>query len=213
MNKFNLAIATFACAVLAGCAGQQTMSRETGEMPLMVKPKEVDVNFYARQLTHDILTNIRHVKPTATIATTSFVFLDSDFQSSPTFAKQLQESLSYEFHRLGQTVIEVKSTGFIRVTPDGDFGLSTDFTDLKLKHDIDYVLVGTLAQKTSGVQVNAKLVGVNSSAIVAASHELIPQHYIDQYVPSDRELVVEGEDIEIIEPKPTSTNIKLVEGN
>jgi len=174
-----------------------------------ISKKKLDINYYAKEMTHDILSNISYLSATSSIVTTSFIFVDGDYQNSPVFARQLQESFSYEFHRIGQPVIELKSTGYVRITPDGDLGLSTDFTDLKSVHFIDYILVGTLAQTIGGVQVNAKLIGAKSHAIVAAAQQFIPQSYIDNFIsskPKKKALV------KIIKPKNQAKKIKLVQG-
>lgn len=144
--------------------------------PIQIKRELTD---YVRELTNELASNIIHVKPDSIFATSSFVFIDSDYKHSPNFAKQIQESFSYEFHRLGQPIIEIKSTGYIRVLPEGDFALSNDFFELKHSQPIDYILMGTLTRLIDGVQVNAKLVGAKSHAIVAASQIIIPKAVIE----------------------------------
>lgn len=141
-----------------------------------------EITDYVRELTNELISNIDHVKADSVIATSSFVFVDSDYKNTPTFAKQIQESFSYEFHRLGQPIIEIKSTGYIRVLPEGDFALSNDFFELKRSQPIDYILMGTLTRLVDGIQVNAKLVGVKSHAIVAASQLKIPQRIIERVI-------------------------------
>lgn len=174
-----------------------------------ISKRKLNINYYAKEMTHDILSNISHLRSTSSIVTTSFIYIDGDYQASPLFARQLQESFNYEFHRVGQPVIEIKSTGYVRITPDGDLGLSTDFTDLKSNHFIDYILVGTLAQTHGGVHVNAKLIGAKSHAIVAAAQQFIPQSYIDNFISSKpkNKLIVEN-----IVPTHLAEKIKLIQG-
>jgi TolB-like protein len=143
-----------------------------------------DLNSYVQSLTHELVSNMNHVKPRSVLATSSFVYVDGDFLSMPIFAKQIQESFTYEFHKMGQPIIEFKTTGYIRVTPEGDFALSKDFTELRSTQSIDYILVGTLTEFVNGIQVNAKLVGAKSHAVVAASQIMIPRKVIDSIIPS-----------------------------
>lgn len=147
--------------------------------PIQVRRELTD---YVKELTNELVANIIHVKADSVFATSSFVFIDSGLKQSPNFAKQIQESFAYEFHRLGQPIIEIKSTGYIRVLPEGDFALSNDFFELKHSQPIDYILMGTLTRLVDGVQVNAKLVGAQSHAIVAASQIKIPKAVVDSVV-------------------------------
>jgi TolB-like protein len=152
------------------------------------------LDYYVRTLTHELVSNMTHVKPDSVLASSSFVYVDGDFLSMPTFAKQLQEGFTYEFHKIGQPIVEFKSTGFIRITREGDFALSKDFTELDQVQPIDYILLGTLTELMSGVQVNAKLVGVRSHAVVAVAQITIPQEVIDNIIPS----TIKGQQIKIV---------------
>ncbi|GAA6203871.1 FlgO family outer membrane protein [Thalassotalea sp. SU-HH00458] len=156
-----------------------------------------DLSFYIKQMTNELLSNIEHVKPNSVIATSSFVYVDGDFKKSPLFAKQIQESFTYEFHKVGQPIVAFKATGFIRVTEQGDFAVSRDFTELKQKQPIDYILVGTLAKRHDGVQVNAKLVGVKTNVIVAAAQQVIPKRVIELFLSSVPPKAPKGQLIEL----------------
>jgi len=215
MKSHLLSIAMPLCMSLSACSMlPDTVMEEEIAAPAdiktvaMVKDK-MNIDYFAKEMVHDILTNIHHVKPTSGVVTTSFIFIDGDYQSSPVFARQLQENFSYELHKVGMPVIDLKSTSFVRITPDGDLGLSKDFTELESSHVVDYILVGTLAQTRKGVQVNAKLVGAKTHTIVAAAQQFIPQYYIDQF-----DLDVEPEEvINIIPAQPKTKKVKLIKGN
>jgi TolB-like protein len=153
-----------------------------------------NLNSYVQTLTHELVSNMTHVKPESVLAASSFVYVDGDFLSMPTFAKQIQESFTYEFHKVGQPIIELKLTGFIRILPEGDFALSTDYTELKTTQPIDYILTGTLTKLIDGIQVNAKVVGAKSHAVVAAAQIIIPQEVIDNVVP----MAAKGQSIKLI---------------
>jgi len=203
-----LCLPLFSCSMLSEVFNNTEENIDSVEKKIKISKNVLDINYYAKEMTHDILSNINHISSTSSIVTTSFIFVDGDFKTSPVFARQLQESFSYQFHRIGQPVIELKSTGYVRITPDGDLGLSTDFTDLKSIHFIDYILVGTLAQTINGVQVNAKLIGAKSHAIVAAAQQFIPQSYIDNFISSKPKILVK-----IINPVHKTKKIKLIQGD
>lgn len=160
-----------------------------------IKNPNRNLNDYVQTLTHELVSNMIHVKPQSVLAASSFVFVDSDFLSMPTFAKQIQESFTYEFHKVGQPIIEFKSTGFIRILPEGDFALSNDYSELKKIQPIDYILMGTLTELRDGIQVNAKVVGVKSHAVVAAAQIIIPREVTDNVIPTTKK----GQSIKLIE--------------
>ena len=170
-------------AMLSACSSpQETIAQEKFIVTPSYQPQTLGFNI--EQMAHELVSNIQHVKPDAVIATSSFVYLDSNFDSTPLFARQVQESFTYEFHKIGQPIVEYKATGYIRVTEAGDFALSKDFKELQHSLPIDYILLGTLAKTTEGVLLNAKLVGVKSHAIVAASQRHISKTIIDQFISS-----------------------------
>jgi len=157
--------------------------KDSNDILIGIKKPYRNLNDYVRSLTHELISNMNHVKPQSVLAASSFVYIDSNFLTTPNFAKQIQESFIYEFHKVGQSIIEFKSTGFIRILPEGDFALSNDYTELKSIQPIDYILMGTLTQLIDGVQVNAKIVGVRSDAVVAAAQIIIPRNVIDNIIP------------------------------
>lgn len=173
-----------------------TSQRGTSDTLIGIRKPYRNLNGYVRSLTHELVSNMSHVKPQSVLAASSFVYVDGDFLSMPTFAKQIQESFTYEFHKIGQPIIEFKSTGFIRVLPEGDFALSTDYTELKSIQPIDYILMGTLTELRDGVQVNAKVVGAQSHAVVAAAQVIIPRNVIDNVIPA----ASKGQSVKLIKP-------------
>jgi TolB-like protein len=151
---------------------------------------------YIQDSMHELINNITHVKPQSVIAVTSFVFTDSDFNNSPLFAGQIKESYIYEFHKLGQPIIELRSSGLIKVTDKGEFFLTRDYRQLRAEQPIDYLLVGTISRLRNGVMLNARIIGAESFAVVGASQLFIPQATINNYISSAK----------------TSRRIKLIKG-
>lgn len=199
--SYSLILSCFSCSSIAHVSPQNSdVIRVTapgdqyGKLVGIREPNR-DLNDYVKTLTHELVSNMTHVKPQSVLASASFVFVDGDFLSTPTFAKQIQESFIYEFHKIGQPIIEFKSTGFIRILPEGDFALSNDYTELKSTQPIDYILTGTLTELREGIQVNAKVVGVKTHAVVAAAQIVIPREIIDNVIPKSSK----GKIIKLIE--------------
>jgi TolB-like protein len=139
-----------------------------------------NVNHYVRGIMQDLLTNLQYVNASTPMAVSSFVFLDSNYQSASLLGNQISEGFMHEVHKLGIPVVDFKATDYIRVTPGGDFVLSKDYIDLSPDIPIRYVLTGTLVRHQQGIMVNARIVGMESKAIVASAqgfiHSAISNH-------------------------------------
>lgn len=132
------------------------------------------LNFYAKNIMQRLVSNMRHVKLDTPIAVTSFVDLNSSFNNSDQFGRQLSESMLNELHKFGLLVLDYKTTDFIRVANQGDFILSKDFLELDGDLPIEYVLAGTFSQQGSDLIVNARLIGLKSKVVVATASQVIP---------------------------------------
>lgn len=133
------------------------------------------VNFYARGIMQQLLENMQFVNKTTPIAVADFVFLDSNFDHSPLLGQQLSEALSHEVHKLGIPVVDYRLTDYIRVSPQGSLALSKDYLELSGDIPIRYVLTGTLVESDNRVLVNARVIGIESKAIVASAQSEIPK--------------------------------------
>lgn len=117
----------------------------------------------------------------APIAVTSFVTFDSSLNRTNMLGNQIAESFISELQNFGMPVVDFKTTGAISVTPVGDFSFSRDFNSLSDVQHIGYVLSGTMVQKSEGVLIHARIVGVKSKVVLAATSQLIPQFIIERY--------------------------------
>jgi len=133
-----------------------------------------DLNFYVRRLMQDLVNNLQFVNDRTPVAVTDFVLLDSDLQTTNLLGYQITESLTHEIHKFGIPVIDYKSTGYIRVTEEGDFLLTRNYEEIAGNLPIRYVFTGTLTKHEKGYLVNAKVVGVESRAIVGSAQSFIP---------------------------------------
>lgn len=161
---------------------QHRGGNNSGQMPTS---HTKNVNHYVRGIMQDLITNLQYVNSATPMAVSSFVFLDSNYESSTILGNQIAEGFIHEVHKLGIPIIDYKTTDFIRVTPQGDFSLSKDFLDLSMDMPIKYVLTGTLVQHQSGVMVNARIVGIASKAVVATAQGFIPSHITNHIMNSE----------------------------
>ncbi|MDO6718636.1 FlgO family outer membrane protein [Psychrosphaera sp. 1_MG-2023] len=144
-----------------------------------------NINYYVRGLMHDLVGNLQYVNASTPIAVTSFVFLDSDYEKADLIGKQLSESFIHEVHKFGIPVLDYKTTDYIRVSPDGDFILSKDYLDLSGELPIKYALTGTLVKHLAGYMVNARVIGLQSKAVVASAQGFLPSNVINSLISSN----------------------------
>lgn len=148
--------------------------------PLSSSMNHKSLNEYVEQMALHMSDRIDpyHVSP---IAVTSFVTFDSTLNRTNMLGNQIAESFISELQNFGMPVVDFKTTGAISVTPVGDFSFSRNFEALSDVQQIGYVLSGTMVQKPEGVLVHARIVGVKSKVVLAATSQLIPQFIIERY--------------------------------
>jgi TolB-like protein len=144
-----------------------------------------NINYYVRGLMQELVGNLQYVNATTPIAVTSFVFLDGSFNHSDLVGMQIAESFVHEVHKFGIPVLDFKTTDFVRVTQDGDFVLSKDYLDLEGDLPIRYVVAGTLVKHLAGYMVNARIIGIQSKAVVASAQGFLPASVINSLVSSN----------------------------
>lgn len=141
--------------------------------------KEHDINYYVRGLMQDLVANLQYVNSTTPVAVVSFVMLDSNYNDANLLGIQIAESLIHEVHKFGIPVIDFKTTGYIRVTEQGDFAFSKDYEDFTGDMPARYIVGGTMLKHTDGYLINARIVGVKSQAVVASAQSFIPNSVSD----------------------------------
>jgi TolB-like protein len=162
--------------------------RQQNDLATIAKLKETlrhqnsshyDINHYVRGLMQDLVANLQYVNGTTPVAVVSFVMLNSDYNDANLLGIQIAESLIHEVHKFGIPVIDFKTTGFIRVTEQGDFAFSKDYEDFSGEMPARYIVGGTMLKHTDGYLINARIVGVQSQAVVASAQSFIPNSVSD----------------------------------
>ncbi len=108
------------------------------------------------------------------VAVASFVELDSTLKRTNLLGNQVSEFFITELRKVGLPVSDYKATGYIQVTPSGDFAMSRKVYELKNNLNVNYVLTGTLVENERGTVVNARIVSLSSNRVVATASRLIP---------------------------------------
>ncbi len=142
-------------------------------------PMRKNINHYVRGIMQDMVENLQYVNAKTPLAVSSFVFLDDDYSDSSLLGNQIAESFMHELHNFGIPVVDFKTTDYMRVTPEGDFVLSRDYLELNQNQNFKYVLAGTLVSSQGGVLVNARVIGLQSKAVVGTAQGFIPQSVVD----------------------------------
>lgn len=149
------------------------------------KPLNKHVGDYVKNLTQDLIANMEYVSDKTPVGVTHFALLDSDLQQTNLLGRQMAESFMHELHKFRIPVIDFKATDYIRITEEGDFVLSRDYLELNGSLPIEYVLTGTLTRHQGGVLVNARILGMESRAVVASAQTLVPFYVVDALIPSE----------------------------
>ncbi|KAF7774187.1 hypothetical protein PCIT_a0589 [Pseudoalteromonas citrea] len=145
----------------------------------MASVSRKNINHYVRGMMQDMAENLQYVNQKTPLAVSSFVFLDDEYDDASLLGNQLSESFMHELHHFGVSVIDFKTTDYMRVTPQGDFVFSRDYLELNEEQNFQYVLAGTLVNHQGGVLVNARIIGLMSKAVVGSAQGFIPQTVVD----------------------------------
>jgi TolB-like protein len=151
---------------------------DKGEIDSFALPRHA-INDVVKGLAYQMMESSSFVNPKTPIAIASFVNL-KDLESTNWLGNQLSESFIHEFQRHGLIVVDFKTTGHIRVTPDGDYTFTRDWKELPERQIIDYVVSGTMMEQDGGVMVNARMIGMQSRVVVASAQSFIPAWVIGE---------------------------------
>ncbi|GHF00275.1 FlgO family outer membrane protein [Thalassotalea profundi] len=150
------------------------------EMSYYDAPLIKNVNNYAKWLAQDLFSNLDFPDNNAVFVVADFALLDSSLDKTNHFGRQLTEALMHEVNRTGFSVIDVKATGFIRVNENGDvFFHSEDYQELSDKAPATNILTGTLTKHKGGYLVNARVISVESNALLTSAQAFIPYEVVD----------------------------------
>jgi len=151
---------------------QEAKSTLSADELLVVK----NINHYVRGVMHDLVENLSEVSSQTPIGVTSFVFVDSDLQTTSLLGNQIAESFVHEIHQFGIPVVDYKMMDSLKITDHGDFVYSRDYTKLSSSVEIEYILTGTLAKHVGGYLLNARIIDIETKSIVSSAQGFVPEH-------------------------------------
>lgn len=169
---------------------------------LMDNPRHT-MDYFVESMTDELIVNNTSISARTPIAVTSFVDLQH-LDTSSWLGNSVSEAFMYQLQHRGFKVVDYKATGSIRVTQEGDFALSRDWSDLAQEQQITYVLTGTMLRQEGGVLVNARVVAMRSRIVVAAAQGFLPADRIGRDL--DTLNTIRTEDGLIIRSDPTRSS-------
>jgi TolB-like protein len=200
MNKFTLLI----CFLLFGCSGtldyftfedeessEETLVQATDENvdndfqkkkleSYYQQPIIKNVNHYAKWIAQDLFSNLDFPANEDVFVVSDFSLLDSDLDKTSHFGRQLTEALMHEVNRTGFSVIDMKATGFVRISESGDmFFHSKDFRELSRKTSATNIIAGTLTRHQGGYLINARIIAMATNAMVSSAQAFVPFEVVD----------------------------------
>lgn len=197
------------CVLLAGCAESPDNSNQ---LPVQVNTVNFsienttkanytskyhgdelikNVNHYAKWLTQDLFANIDFPNNSDVFVVTNFALLDSDLNKTNHFGRQMTEAMIHEVHRTGFSVIDLKASGFIRMTETGDvFYQSKDYLELSPAADASHIITGTLTKHQGGYLINAQVVLLENKALVSSAQIFVPYKVVEAVMLEENDQVV-----------------------
>lgn len=140
------------------------------------------IDEYAEQLSMELMRQARQLDAKSRIGVASFVALDATLQHTNALGNQLAESFIREMQSYGIEVVDYKVMNRIAVERGGDMVFSRNSRKLR-SAEMDYILSGTMHRNEKGVRVNARIVSLESQAVVATAKGFIPHFVVNEVVP------------------------------
>lgn len=184
MKKYR-PLVVVAMLMLSACADRTGMNYD-GPM----REKGLALNRLVSDMTDRLFaTKIPGNTVLSPIAVTSMVNL-STLESTNSLGEQISEDFVHELHRRGEVVLDYKITGSIKVTPEGDFSMSRDWTELSKRIPAGRVLTGTMSRNDLGVVLNMRIINMRTRLVEATSQGFVPNELMQGSIDSGRTVLV-----------------------
>lgn len=132
---------------------------------------------YVEQMALDLVDTMQQESDLG-IAVTSFVDFDASLNNSNQLGNQIAESMLHQLQKFGYGVIDFKTRDAININNRGDFVFSRDIDELAKKRIASHVLAGTLMYRKNGVEVNARIINLDTKQVIATSQKIIPNYVL-----------------------------------
>lgn len=166
--------------LLMACANLMPFSDENqrNQTSALSELKKDSFHSYISALANQLFYSGNRLQLNETIAVGSFLPID-DLQGKKlpqgsSLGQQIQESMVTLATQAGMNVIEFKTTNTLKLENNLDIMLSRDLDKINKNIGIDYFLTGTYTFAHNGLSINARLIDVTNSSVVAAATDVIP---------------------------------------
>lgn len=145
-----------------------------------------NVNHYAKWLTQDLFANIDNPNNSEVFVVTDFALLDSDLRKTNHFGRQFSEAIMHEVNKTGFSVIDMKSSGTIRMSETGDmFFHSKELTELNADISSARVISGTMTRHRGGYLLNSRITDVTTAAVITSAQIFVPYEVVEAVLLED----------------------------
>ncbi|GHB63085.1 hypothetical protein GCM10008107_10230 [Psychrosphaera saromensis] len=120
---------------------------------------------------------------------TSFVELDDNLNNTNPLGNQLSDTLLISLKEVGFFVEDLYTASDVQITDKGAFVFSRTIDKLR-KLESEYILSGVINYTPNSVNINARVINIKQSEIVAAHSFSIPNYIVRSSYP-----IVDGVDI------------------
>ena len=174
-KTFAFVVALLGVFVFGGC-GKETIYKRFAKDSATFVNKYTDeyvmLNVATKEISRQLLANLKNRKLDKKIVVTSFVNLDN-FQKTTSGGRLLSESMINELSRRGIGIIDYRGQGAIVVNRKGEFHLSRDVNALNNEIDDTYILVATYFPITDkSIIINARILDSHTGDVLSTAQIL-----------------------------------------
>ena len=176
IKAFLYSVAVFMLTVLTGCSSPPpapVQNPPAAEEQALRQRSHEGLKPYADRLVEEVVRSVPDSgeKPRVAIATPVDV---ASLEHTDWLGRELAEYFVAGLHRQGYRVLEYKLTGWLEITPNGDYIYSRNWQKLAGKANITHILSGTMSRNDDGVMIYGRLVNMKNSVVEGASDIFIP---------------------------------------
>ncbi|MDN3404594.1 MULTISPECIES: FlgO family outer membrane protein [Pseudoalteromonas] len=135
---------------------------------------------YVEQMALDLTDTMQVAPQDAAIAVTSFVDLDASLTTASQLGNQLSETFIHQLQKFGYSAVDFKTANLITVNKQGDFAFTRNTRKLAGTSIASHVLSGTLIYREDGVEINARVIDIQSKRLAASSRTFIPLYVLNK---------------------------------
>ncbi|MFO6421819.1 FlgO family outer membrane protein [Motilimonas sp. KMU-193] len=157
--------------------GYRSWKQEPKRREAMPGDRALELDYIIRGLADQLALNRDPNASKTPIAVTSITNMD-DLQNTNWLGQAISEAFIHELHIRELPVIDFKTTGKIKVTPEGDFVFSREWDQLRSKIPVYRVFTGTMSRNDEGVIVNVRTINMQSLLVESTGRAFIPNRLL-----------------------------------